>query len=201
VNFARILLALSTALIVIGARAAEPVSVLGFPVGGKLNAVPKVCSKDKPKAPCWQGKPSTAGDGDLYGPVTLPSSHALPAWATSAQFYFRVQKDAKLLALTVRTGSGKDKDAIVRMVNDTLRQPPDAKADGSSWSKVRWEKNSGSAYLLCYAESCEVDFRSAELKEKLAKEAAERAEMEAKRRAEREAARRAKLGLEPPASK
>lgn len=199
--FARMLLAWSASMVFIGAHAAQPVSVLGLPVGGTLNAVPKVCSTDKPKTPCWQGKPTTAADGDLQGPVKLPGSHQLPPWAASAQFYFRVQKDAKLLSLTIRTGTGKDKEAIVRMVDDALRQPPDAKADGSTWSKVRWEKDGGSAYLLCMPEFCEIDFKSAELKAKLEKEAARRAEMEAKRRAERDAARREKLGLEPPAPK
>ena len=91
------LLALSLNLIGAVSAVAEPVNVLGLPLGGRLNiSLEKTCSEVGSKSLCLLIPPTTTPDLELSGMLVVPGAEKMPKWADVGWVEARINQEGNL---------------------------------------------------------------------------------------------------------
>ena len=157
------------------ATAAEPVLVIGVPIGGVLTKKIPVCpsNTDLSRDICWVGKPFVAKDGERLGTVHLPRPESLPAWAAYASFELTIAKDGQVRKIRVTAQPERERSAIFQSISARFGTPLVNKPNDGEYYSVAWDRPDIFIDLLCAAK-CYVSFQSRIDKDELLKELAER---------------------------
>jgi hypothetical protein len=142
------------------AHAAEPVEVLGLPLGAELNMPIGQCAAAKGRAGrrqlCWASVPQVE-QGARGGTIDLGARDRLPKWAVHANVRARVEKDGTLSRLAVETlapvGYRNIKEAISAEFGSTSREDPLS----SPHPAASWDAKHVRIELECAAR-CKVEF-------------------------------------------
>jgi hypothetical protein len=144
------------------AGAAEPLRVLGLPLGEKLASPVKQCpaSEIHGQAPmlCWTGRVSI----DKYvrkGTVRMRTKEPLPHWAAHATISARVERDGTLSGLTVETSGPGGYRAIKDALSAQFDLPASQDALSAPKPQATWNASGLSVKLAC-AGRCQVHYRS-----------------------------------------
>lgn len=81
----------------LGGAAADPITILGLPLGGKISPQPQVCKFSEvasPTAMCFIDKPAK-NDNGLYGSLNLPDAQK-PRWAMYGQLKVSISATGEL---------------------------------------------------------------------------------------------------------
>lgn len=107
-----------------GAAAADPFTVFGLPLGGKVAPLP-ACpfNTDLAKTNCWIGKPFVDQGGERIGSVHLAKKDMLPGWAEHSMFKFTVTKKSVLEEITVETHDAYPLGEIVKSISARFGPP------------------------------------------------------------------------------
>jgi hypothetical protein len=169
------------------AVAAESITILGLPLGGKLASSPKVCPKSaignpSNKALCWIDAPYVyPPTGSKYGHVAMPETERLPQWAAYAMYKASVSKSDELESLELKTTSGNIAGEIERAISSRFGKPTKAAISGRNPS-AEWRHRDVSIKYLCDgATLCLVEFTSAKKRAKNEREMVEREKIDARR--------------------
>jgi hypothetical protein len=141
-------------------RAAEPVDVLGLPLGGKLSMPIEQCAVAKVRSErdgfCWIGAPEVT-QGAQVGAIDLNARERLPEWAAHASVRTRVETDGTLSRLDVETlsaiGYRNIKQAISARFGATSRED----SLSALHPAASWDAKNLRIELEC-AEHCKVEF-------------------------------------------
>jgi len=129
------------------------VTVLGVPMGEKLQ--PPACpSKKEPAAQiCWVGRPAVARDGSRLGMVRLPGPEGRPAWAANQPFMVTLAKDGTVEELKLPNVAAHDRLAVVRSISARFGTPRTAGDEGSAaWAG--WAADGVHIKLACQEGRC-----------------------------------------------
>ena len=154
--------ALALYLLANAAGAAEPVTVLGLPLGGKITPSVKNCTSAAPKrnAPiCWIVS-NKDYEEFTFGSLHIPESAALPAWAASATFEANVDRTGVLIMFTVESGERYEPRTIVDSISARFGSPAFSGPVGLFKAHARWERPEIEISMLCEAKRCFTHFRS-----------------------------------------
>jgi hypothetical protein len=142
------------------ASAAEPVTVLGLPLGGKLKMPIRQCSTNElgtdVKSLCWVEKPFAYKDSRLGG-VIVPGSASRPKWAAHASFEISVKTDGTLEKISVESFSQPDDSEINKSVTARWGQSDRGMGTGT---RIEWKRPEIYVGLFCYDRKCKTDFLS-----------------------------------------
>lgn len=150
----------ATVVFVTGCAVAAPVTILGFPVGGKFAPPKRNCAmteigSQNIKSSCWVGPPDKSKYG-LSGTLEFVGQEKLPLWAANAVFEINVRRDGTLEQVKVSTPGSKEFAKVYDSI--AMRFGP-AKIINRGTS-ARWETPDVSIRLLCFGETCHADFSS-----------------------------------------
>lgn len=170
----------------LASMAAEPITIFGLPLGGKLKTMPKVCPFSKIgdhnyRVLCWVDSPFIyKPTGSRLGTLQLPNEDELPKWAAYASFEATVSKEGNLDILKVKSSNGKSFGDIENSIH--ARFGPATKISKTAYSSATWDRPEIWIDVLCdNKELCMVEFKSPIAKADYDKEMAERAKKEARR--------------------
>lgn len=150
----------------LGIATAQPVTVLGLPLGGKLKMPLKSCPALKlgaeVPAVCWKSSPHTFDKTGL-GDIRVPGADQRPRWAAHGEFNAWIANDGTLRSFDVRTF---DHSAFIEIINSITGRFGQSKREspaGSSTMASEWERPDIYIHLLCAKEiGCKTTFTSAE---------------------------------------
>jgi hypothetical protein len=147
------------------ASAAESITVLGLPLGAKLQTPVRKCKDAPPKdsAPlCWiYSRPG--GAGTTNGALHVPGEDARPKWAAFAAFEGSIAKDGTLQQFTVESSNNHPFEQIVDSISARFGPPKMSKPSASYRSYASWDRPEISISILCDLNSkCYTKFLSAE---------------------------------------
>lgn len=138
-----IALLLVSALLAQGAHvgAAEPITVLGLPLGGKLPTPVGKCKNAPPKRDaeaCWVY--SRKWPEGISGSLHLPDDPSRPTWAAFAMFEASIAKDGTLTQFTVESSDLYSFKTIVDSISSRfgrplLPAPPPSYMGFASWDR------------------------------------------------------------------
>lgn len=137
------LVALAAALIGIapGGAQADPITILGLPLGGKLSPMPKVCKFSEvasPTATCFIDKPTKYERGQ-YGSLNLPDAHK-PRWAMYGSVNVSLSSTGELERITYRTSEDWVKiDEIVSSIGARFGAPTAKELYATQIPWAAWE--------------------------------------------------------------
>ena len=150
--------------ICLGAWSAETeMHVLGYPLGGKLSAAPKICplKSENSKTLCWVGAPATLKGGGKSGLVHLPSPDSRPEWAAHAMFKMLIRKDLTVDSLEVRTFSGLKGPTIDASISARFGAPTSPRIQSGDLVSSTWARQDVHIRMACrLSDFCLVMFRS-----------------------------------------
>jgi hypothetical protein len=135
------------------------VTVLGVPVGEKLQ--PQACPAKKESATqiCWVGRPAVAKDGSRRGALYVPVQESRPAWAANQSFMVILAKDGTLEELKLPNVGARDRSAVVRTISGRFGTPRTAGDEGSkAWAG--WAAEGVHIKLTCQDERCAFTVRT-----------------------------------------
>ena len=163
--------------LVLGAAsaAAETVTVLGLPLGGKAPAI-RACppNTDNAKTVCWVGAPFKSKHGQM-GSVHLPNPDGRPAWAAHASFEVSVDRAGQLERIRVSTVVAGNRSEIADSISSRWGQPNQSNLAQPGPASATWNKSDLTILMVCSGK-CSVEFRSA------AEQASREQEAEARKR-------------------
>lgn len=145
------------------ATAAEPIVVLGIPIGGTLKVAPKVCpiNTDKSKTPCWIDAPYRHTDGSLLGQLHLPDPASRPKWAAYATFEAQISRQATFEKLSVKAAGTGRLSEIQESITGRFGPPTAGPISSPSTYSATWSKPEIYVKLLCSINSfCVVEISS-----------------------------------------
>lgn len=148
------------------AGAAEVVSVLGLPLGGKMLTPIRKC-KDAPPKPhagaCWVYSHKWPG-GSVSGGLHLPDDDKHPLWAAHALFEASFAKDETLTDFTVESSNLHSFQTIVDSISSRFGRPAMPPPPASYNGYASWDRPEISIHILCKAGgNCYTKFVSAEV--------------------------------------
>lgn len=142
----------------LAASAAEPVTVLGLPLGGKLKMPIRQCKISdlgkETKSLCWVDAPR-AYKNTRSGMVLVPGQDARPSWAANALFSIRVHTDGTLEKIEVERFSQENDEVIRTSVSARWGSPTRL---GNSTAE--WKRPEIYVSILCYDRKCKTEFLS-----------------------------------------
>ncbi|MEH6434329.1 hypothetical protein [Massilia sp. DD77] len=151
----------SLALFLVGTavNAAEQMTVLNLPLGGKLPQPIRVCKPqgltDKEvKAMCWISAPF-AYKGRKSGMVDLPGRDQRPRWAANATFNISVGPDNTLSKINVTSFNGQAQTEIRNSISSRFG-PPLPNPGGI----VEWKRSDIYIRSYCSPAECRTEFLS-----------------------------------------
>lgn len=163
------------------ASAADQVTVLGVPLGGKITPALKVCpfDTDDSKSICWVGKPFVSKDGTRLGTVHLPNPNSRAEWAAYAGFNIFMAKDGTIDLLKVTVRDVRAKNVIAESISSRFGLPQTTTLQRDDLAEARWRGEGIEVRQVCIPSFCEVRFMSAAAlrNEAQEKEAAARVKM------------------------
>ena len=165
------------------ARAEEPVTVLGLPLGGKFKMPIRQCEirelgKDV-RSLCWVDRPYVTG-GVRLGSISVPGADTRPKWAAFASFDAHVEKDGTLSKLGVQTFSDGAFDEIVSSISSRFGKPSDF-STGPTTKGATWNRQDIHIRMYCGYRGCQVEFQSPAYYAQLQRELAARKAKDAAR--------------------
>src|SRR5689334_4266154 len=105
-------------------QAAEPINILGLPLGAKLKTPIRQCAPNEQNTDvtslCWVHKPELAASGARVGVVAVPGADRRPEWAAQKTLQVYVESDGTLSAVTFHTARPDAFDKIVHSVSETF---------------------------------------------------------------------------------
>lgn len=145
--FARLLLCTARATI-----AAEPVTVLGLPLGGKVKMPIRQCStqeiEGEPKSLCWVGPPFNY-KGSRGGALNSPGADARPKWAAYGSLNARIAKDGTIRSLEIKTSRSEAFVEILNSITGRFGQSQRKTKPGASIETPTWDRPNIYIELLC----------------------------------------------------
>jgi len=142
--------------------AAEPVIVLGLPLGGRIKPSVQSCrdAAPKKKAPiCWIVS-NKDYEGSRFGSLYVPESATLPAWATHATFEASVDRNEVLTMFTVESHQDYEPATIIDSISSRFGAPAFSGPVGLFKAHARWQRPEIEISMLCEATRCFTHFRS-----------------------------------------
>lgn len=141
--------------------AAESVTILGLPLGGKLNAVIKKCPEDYKKrtALCWLEKPFKGSSGGLVGIASLPDEN-LPRWIAYQVPQISVSASGTLESIRYSTNERlwRDRREIVAGISQRFGAPQELSHDGVY--SANWKNDGAELNLGCVEGKCFLEMKS-----------------------------------------
>ncbi len=124
-----------------GGVAAEPITILGLPLGGKLSPAPKVCKYSEvasPTATCFIDKPSKY-DGGLYGVLNLPDAQK-PRWAMYGRLKVSISSAGELERMDYSTSENRAPlSEIIDSIGARFGAPTSQDLRGTQIPWAAWE--------------------------------------------------------------
>lgn len=147
------LLALATALLPAAAPvAAEPVTVLGLPLGGQISPA-KQCPQKRGgtdyRTMCWVHSPVRLSGGTKWGMLGVPGADDRPKWAAYAMFDARVTKAGILESVDVLTTLDNQYEEIRESVAGRFGRPNRESLPASGSALATWESSDINIRLAC----------------------------------------------------
>lgn len=147
-------------------HAAEPVTVLGLQLGGKLKMPIRQCSIKEigtdVRSMCWVDAP-TVYRGKETGLVIMPSSDKRPQWAAYATLKITIANDGTLESLRVHTLQASSFTEILNSITGRFGQSKRESRSGSRIGSAQWDSNGMHIELICsYDIGCNSVFVSAD---------------------------------------
>lgn len=141
--------------------AGEPVSMFGLPLGGRLDAMPKVCRSlvGVPSSICWVGKPSVAKDGSRLGRALVPGIDTMPKWASSGTFRLTVLRSNVLDQVDVSIDGVLLGPEIVESTSRRFGKPTQLSVVATG-SVARWDVGDAHIEMICFRTGCHITGRS-----------------------------------------
>ena len=147
-------------------RAAEPVAVLGLPLGGKLPTPVRQCKHELPKRAvtvCWIYSSKGHG-GNVSGGLRVPGQDDRPAWAAYAQFEAKFTRDGTLREFTVESDESHSFKTIVDSISARFGRPANPAPLPSYSGYASWDRQEIGISILCKkGGKCYTKFSSADL--------------------------------------
>jgi hypothetical protein len=148
------------------AGAADPITVLGLPLGGKLKMPLKQCPSSLDvrnyRNLCWVGEPTIVSGGTRMGGLGVPSPDQRPKWAAYGSFDAQVAKDGTLESLDVRTFRADEFVEILNSITGRFGQSQHESRPGSAIMAATWDRKDIHIELLCSGSfGCKTTFTSA----------------------------------------
>lgn len=148
------------------AGAAEPITVLGLPLGGKLSTPLRKCQDAPPKrdaGPCWVTSQKWPR-GSVSGSLHLPDDDKRPAWAAHAMFEASFAKDGTLTEFTVETSDLHSFGTIVDSISSRFGRHAMPSPPSSYSGYASWDRPEINIHILCKTMgNCYTKFVSAEV--------------------------------------
>lgn len=155
------LLPLAALALSVTATAAEPITVLGLPLGGKLKMPIKQCTlkevtvTDAP-AICWVDAPMSH-KGWRSGGIKVPKSSTRPEWAAHGTFRAYINNDGTLTSFAITTYRYERSDQIVASIAHRFGRPS-KESPGETYLAL-WDKTEIRIQVLCDPRlGCKTDF-------------------------------------------
>lgn len=124
-----------------GVSVAEPVTILGLPLGGKLAPVPRVCKSSElgqTAVTCFVGKPSKSELGQ-YGTINVPDAQ-LPKWAVYGTITVSVDPGGALQRVDLRTAEqGVALSEVIASIASRFGAPTARELTGTDIPWAAWE--------------------------------------------------------------
>jgi hypothetical protein len=141
---------------------ADPISILGLPLAGKMKAPTRVCRPSEDgvapvKSACWISPPSVYKN-TKSGSVLLPGADQLPRWAAHVTFDITVQNNGTLDEIKVRTYGANDWVSVCDSISPRFGAP--TTSSQGAISRATWVRPELYAEVLCNHEGCRVKFLS-----------------------------------------
>lgn len=165
-------------LICAATAGASELTVLGLPLGGKLEPTPKACRSHNPEQHlCWVSKPFTASNGAQRGMVRLPTTDTLPIWAAHATFNLAIARNGELESIRAHTHSADEWPRIAESITARFGEPATTYKTTANWHHPEINIT-----LHCSLSSgCSVEFESAAAYAERQRQIAERQKKDAAR--------------------
>lgn len=129
-----------------------PVTVLGLPLGGKLQMPIRQCSVSElgtdVRSLCWVGTP-TVIKGARSGSLQVPGADQRPKWAAYGSYSAWIGKDGTLRSFEVRTSSADQFVEILNSITGRFGQSERESRPGSAIMSAEWTRNDINIRLLC----------------------------------------------------
>ncbi|WP_141828329.1 hypothetical protein [Herbaspirillum sp. SJZ107] len=133
-------------------HAAEPVTVLGLPLGGKLKMPIRQCSFKEvgtdARSMCWVDAPTTY-QGTKSGIVIVPGSDKRPLWAAHATFRIDVSRDGTLESFSAHTAQASSFVEILNSITGRFGQSTRESRPGSRIHSAQWNSKGMHIELIC----------------------------------------------------
>lgn len=149
-------------------NAAEPITVLGLPLGGKITPPLKACRDLPPgkymqQGTCWVY--STAGPkGGRSGELHIPGADSRPAWAAYADFRADVDQNGTLTQFTVISRDANQADEIINSISTRFGPPAHSNSNPPFKWYANWTRPEiGISFLCNIGNKCHTRFTSAEV--------------------------------------
>lgn len=147
------------------ACAAEPITVLGLPLGGKLPGPVSKCKDAPPKRDagiCWVY--SRKWPGGISGSLHLPDDPGRPTWAAYAMFEASIAKDGTLTEFTVESSDLHSFKTITDSISSRFGRPSLPTPPPSYIGFARWDRPEIGITTFCKISGpCYTKFVSAEV--------------------------------------
>lgn len=142
------------------AGAAEPLRVLGLPLGEKLAAPVTQCPRGEVRGAlpplCWAGKVAI-DEGAQTGAVRVTPKEPMPQWAAHATVTAWVEQDRTLSRLTVETVGPGNYRTIRNALSARFGRP--SGQESAPTPRAVWRPKGLTVFLVCGAH-CKVSYRS-----------------------------------------
>lgn len=135
---------------------AEPLTVLGLPLGGRPNPPIKICSFKEvgsETVTCFIEKPFTAGDGSKLGTLNLPDSR-LPKWAAYGNHKVSLSRGGVIESITVQTTDTTELRSIVESIAIRFGMPTTSETVGTSIPTATWDLPTIFVHVTQWGDRC-----------------------------------------------
>jgi len=185
-NLVPLLTALALSAACAAAGAAETVTVLGIPLGGKLKMPIRQCSLAElgtdVRSLCWVDRPNRLLGGYLWGSLKVPGSDQRPRWAAGGAYRATIKKDGTLSSFDASTSQSDDFAEISKSISGRFGRPQRESKPGARIRSAEWARPEAQIQLLCSWDiGCTAKFTSAATRAANELELAARAAKEATR--------------------
>jgi len=134
------------------AMAAEPVTVLGLSLGGKLKMPIRQCATREigtdAKSLCWLGEPFDY-KGSKSGSLIVPGTDTRPKWAAYGSFNVSIAKDGTLRSVGVKTSRAEEFVEILNSITGRFGQSKRETQPGASIDAATWDRPDIHIELVC----------------------------------------------------
>lgn len=148
------------------AGAAEPVTVLGLPLGGKVKMpIPKCptnATDTEVRMLCWAGTP-TVYKGARSGWARVPGEDQMPKWAANGIFEPWIKNDGTLHSFEVKSPNADQFVEILNSIGGRFGQSQRESRPGSAIMSAEWIRKDINIRLMCArGTGCVTTFTSSE---------------------------------------